>query len=1376
MSKVFYHNFNVTVPVDYGATIKIASFPDLHLNIYPMIPNLIIPVTTKDLSGPLVYISNGELKDLNGKKIDGSIVLMNYNTGRNWINAAKFGAKAVIFIEPEDTSFFENIQKSVDLPFNFPRFYMPRKDAETLLTLLTNSETLYVNISSKVVWEEKISKNVIALLEGTEYNDIIILSAHYDSYSTVLSLAPGANDALGVATLMEIARLLTLYKPKYTLLFVAFSGHYQGLSGSRWFIEDFFFKDKNKIADIGSKVILQINLQFSSLTDKLVTANVGPTYWVRQNSGFAFGPERFANLEDYVLNLISEINLQIGRNYKLFSGAYVSNLKNLQSFFPLGLVPNDCEPLSLNLGPGYSIMTADCGDYRWSPIDTFEKLNLNNLKNNVEAVSCLVFGISQSHVLLEVTRSLSYGQMRRLGYSISGIIASYNESSASYNPVPGALVHVRFVTWTAIYSYMGWVVKANEQGRIYIPQITSGTSGGGDPYYLLAFVIDDETGNPIYCPTLGQYQWTPWGIIAYGKDVDFGYYTIFEGGTIVLFDLFYPPTLTTIRKPIFLGIFESPTHTSPSSFGYSLFIDNNYGFSMGVAYVPSNTPVEIVINTPHLGSIPLAFLLNTSSKNREGLGFKVDVGEQNIITFTPLHFAEDLYYLSTVYLDKLERFGIATDLPERLKKVKDSIESIKIMLANTKYDEAWSLSIETWRKAHAIYQDLRNLIVDTSNSIVFFGLVIIPFTFLIESIIFETRGRKKILSLSLLYSFILIIFYLVHPSFYVAANPMMVIIGFTALFLASPLIGILFNNFLSFVQKVTIKKKGKHFIITERGSKVLLSFSVAVANLKKRKLRTSLTLITISLIIFSLVSFSSIYGLEILRPGVTQISSPYHGVYVRTVEWDSVGVNIINILETKYLNQGIILPRAWKWTTFPDDSEHKVWFKAWHDGASYAFYGILGLTPYEIYLDWPRIAIIEGMWFNRSTEKNVCILPEIAAKKLGIKLFDKIDFLGKEWTIIGIINSTFIDLMVRDMDAEGITLWDQTIPNQNHIHVSCKATIIVPFATLLHYNPTFSSVSIVTNSSYVAHKIASEIFETFNELYLFFSFDDKVALYTYKRIFSLLGWQMQVVPMLLGSIIILNLMISAVYERRKEIFTYATIGLSPRDIGYMFLVESMVYAIIGSTLGYLIATVVCRVFTYVSPAMFSFNYSSNWVFISMSLSILMTFLSTLYPLYLTGKIVTPSLERAWRIPTKPIEDEWDIPFPFTLSDEKEAEGVCLFIMEYLRSHGMGAEIFSVLNVSYHSEPERKIIKFIVQLQPYEQGIKQEVYIFMVMDPDTKKWTFSLHIKRISGPIERWVRLNRRFIDEFRKQLLIWSFLSLKEKFKYYGSTLKEEAN
>ena len=55
-----------------------------------------------------------------------------------------------------------------------------------------------------------------------------------------------------------------------------------------------------------------------------------------------------------------------------------------------------------------------------------------------------------------------------------------------------------------------------------------------------------------------------------------------------------------------------------------------------------------------------------------------------------------------------------------------------------------------------------------------------------------------------------------------------------------------------------------------------------------------------------------------------------------------------------------------------------------------------------------------------------------------------------------------------------------------------------------------------------------------------------------------------VIPICLAASIILNTMLGAVMERRKEIAVYNSIGLNPTHVFVFFVAEAVVFGLIGS--------------------------------------------------------------------------------------------------------------------------------------------------------------------------------------------------------------------
>ncbi|RLF13569.1 MAG: hypothetical protein DRN06_08420, partial [Thermoprotei archaeon] len=90
--------FSIIAPVDLGSWIEVLEPTNIRLKAYCLWPNGGLGVYDGVLEGTAVYAGKGELDDFNGLDVNGSIVALDYDSGWNWVNALRFGAKAVIYL------------------------------------------------------------------------------------------------------------------------------------------------------------------------------------------------------------------------------------------------------------------------------------------------------------------------------------------------------------------------------------------------------------------------------------------------------------------------------------------------------------------------------------------------------------------------------------------------------------------------------------------------------------------------------------------------------------------------------------------------------------------------------------------------------------------------------------------------------------------------------------------------------------------------------------------------------------------------------------------------------------------------------------------------------------------------------------------------------------------------------------------------------------------------------------------------------------------------------------------------------------------------------------------------------------------------------
>ena len=107
------------------------------------------------------------------------------------------------------------------------------------------------------------TSNIVATLPGrADPERIVIVSAHYDSYSNQAeTLAPGADDnASGVATVVETARLLAAHGFDFTVRFIAFGAEERGLIGSQRYAQ--------AARQNGEEIVAVVNLDMVAYADR----------------------------------------------------------------------------------------------------------------------------------------------------------------------------------------------------------------------------------------------------------------------------------------------------------------------------------------------------------------------------------------------------------------------------------------------------------------------------------------------------------------------------------------------------------------------------------------------------------------------------------------------------------------------------------------------------------------------------------------------------------------------------------------------------------------------------------------------------------------------------------------------------------------------------------------------------------------------------------------------------------------------------------------------------------------------------------------------------------------------------------------------------
>lgn len=1439
-------------------------------------------VPAQGLSGPVIYVRGGSLADFNGKNVNGAIVLMDFNTQQNWLNAPLLNAAAVVFCEPLTMTRGEAEMKFVRAPINVPRFYIRGAAATEVLARIEEGPIRgTIQARDPLRWSSTTNRNLIGVLPGKDSElskEPIILQAYYDSVSIVPRLAPGAENATSICTMLELARLLSQpkYRPARTVIFLATSGHFQALAGTREFQalwgreprkaknrEDQLRRLEEDLADLtDNKARLEKDLAKLAEARQQAEAANKPYFKNVVNVGqLELSPEaadvRLARLTRDITRKQNDINIwkkldALGNIQLLVSldlsthssalgpfqcGWYYNQSHLLRFYSPLGkqfaeYASSAAEALGINVANSFvdginpvkgrewytffpskvafdhemiirggrpGIVLATVNDGRPlvdTPLDTVENLDLANLESQVRLLTCMLDSFLNDQSLGDkaLKRIRALKKMDDLKNVVGTVLEFRRRDSFVPNtPVPGSLVMIQGNYRMMMGVHTEVLGMANETSEFLL---RGEPASGGQ---LEAYNFDPNTGDINYAPDMGpdgdkKYPRNVQGRSGLKRPV-----IVFRCCPTDLFDLVDERYFQTLQK---VFIYDAKDYSEPISFGYTLSSMGasasefpSYVEPVGVIYSLPDVDLQVTMAMGLLG-VRLV-LINASEEHPTGSGFPATTTPR--IPFTPLQVAKDMWRIDEFRMAKLRKRGIENARLERLHTA--AAESLKVaqtQLRAKRYDLGVSAGRHAWGYESRAYPDVQKTAIDVVKGVLFYLAILLPFAYFGERLLIAARTIVgRIIGVLVVFLIVFFCLAMVHPAFTLTANPPIILLAFVIMALAVMVIAIVTMKFNEQLKAMKQARGGVHEADVGRLSAASAAFSLGIANMRRRKLRTGLTATTLVLLTFTVLSFTSVR--EGLR--TNEIRMPhgptYQGVMLRDRAWLSLEEPTAYILANELRNVGTVATRAW-YTSGSIDKEAMIDVTSAADTTrKYIVSCILGLTPQEVDVMDVKRAVVSGRWIKPG-DKDVCLLPTTVAEVLGINSDQlgaaEVLVFGTRFRVIGLVSENAMRKM-RDLDGEPMMPVNYALLRpevlkelqrqaeqrsqlgqtnaqsllQEYKHFGPEKLIILPYETTLQLGGTLRSLAVRYNNP---DEILPDVRQMMNRfaLSLYAGYKQDTFLFSSVGVTSFSGLEQLAIPILIAALIVLNTMLGAVHERVREIGIYSSLGLAPVHVSMLFLAEASVFANLGAILGYLLGQVVTKTL-YATGSMhgIELNYSSMSAVAVTMVVIIVVLLSTLYPSKKAGEIASPGIERKWSLP-EAVGDLMTVVLPFTVTG-RDAWGVAAFLKEFFDEYvGYAggeflAEDVRLAPVETPGGPGMQV-SLRMWLAPYDLGVSQFFRLACEPTDDGDIYAIVLRLERLAGDITSWKKTNTLFLAGIRKQFLIWRTVPHAEKAQY----------
>ncbi|MFO7708569.1 MAG: FtsX-like permease family protein [Desulfobacterales bacterium] len=1532
IGEVASHAFAVPV-IRRGASSLEVPQQGVTLALHALAGNALTPqsIPRPGLTGPLVYVGDGELERLNGKPIEGAVLVMELHSGRNWLQAANLGAGALIYVDRGDSTGMDFEEKFELSPIQFPRFWMPVAALREAFGEFEAAEAGLladaVRLHAEAAWENVVSENIYCIVPGASPDlrgELLVVEAFYDGTAHVAGLAPGADEAVGAATLLQVAQHLKENPPARTVMLVASSGHAQALAGLRELVWSFTARSRDlrdarndlrrfvkqarltlqalksatfeastapppagpadeedgniadpeallkaaleerlkTDADIVSRQLMRLRLEDAGADPQLLPrltaerqllrrlmwrtdyrevtpverrALLGVAARARKDQEAMLSDARLqlrlvesaaalrSALQEY--EIVAAVSLHLssrGNGFGAFNYGWLYPFRPRINRTPAysrldevlksgaaeverrtgaeGMLQDTLRPSRMRAWQGYfldrpalggevtalagihGITLTTTGDARaaWgTPHDRVDRVQTAFAQRQSAVVSGLIGHLGRATNLRET-------EAPRNGFSTINGRAKFLRHGELFadKPAPGTL----------LLCYQGparFHVMVDQRGRFSLKGVADRTHSF-HKVVLEAYRFEPETGEAVW--TIDKKLT---GKDAYRVKMNRRFMetdlVMFAGSGTTLFNLLEPRTFRYLTKA---DVIDGRREADPARWFMSRL--DTWSSTISTVFLEPGTPLKMTLTDTVLRR--KLILINSSPEDPTGKGY--EVVDYPRLNRTEHRVAGDMWNLLGPRIANLEARGIFNEHIRNLQE--QGLADLKAAGAawdERRYDRFIEASTSSWALAARVYDEVEKTQKDVLYGVLFYIALFVPFAFCLERLLFAYANiYRRIIAFGLILAALIALIYNVHPAFQLAYSPLVVILAFLIMGLSLVVTLIVFVRFEEEIAGLQARARTVQAGEMGRWKAFGAAFLLGVSNLRRRRLRTALTCITLVILTFTIMSFTSVKSLRRQARILYEPQAPYQGFLLKNVNWSDLPAEALGVLAATFSGKGTAVPRAWLEAS---DRTRPTFSPLRANGREAEAQGVMGLSP-----DEPRLsgidAILEGgRWFTAAERRSV-LLPDRMASLLGIDPRrpegGTISLWGMPFEVVGVFSARKLQ---ERLDLDGEPLTPVTFPREasaemteeeveslesgedlrefqsRYQHTAADLTVILPYPTLIAAGGRLKSVAVRIESPEEARAMARHLVDRFG-LSLFSGEPEGTFLYHASDAMSYSGVPNIIIPLGISVFIVLNTMIGSVYERKREIAVYTSVGLAPSHVSFLFIAEALAFAVLSVVFGYLVAQTTAKIFagTMLWTGI-TVNYSSLAGVAAMLLVIAVVLVSVIYPSRVAAEIAIPDVNRSWTLPPARANTiEVLLPFLMTYREHMSVGG---FLVQYFDghmdvSHGLFSTSDIVLDFACetaprladraHNCPEQECelpeclhLTSQVWLAPFDFGIMQRAEFRFRPSPDQAGF-LEIHVRlvRESGESNIWHRINKGFLHEIRRQLLIWRSL------------------
>lgn len=1060
-----------------------------------------------------------------------------------------------------------------------------------------------------------------------------------------------------------------------------------------------------------------------------------------------------------------------------------------------------------------------------TPADVVEQLNFKNLSAQARtAVLLWKLGLESPVDSLSATTNRKLPAFGRL----VGRCVQFNVRSGidAQQPVPESLVYYPSLPRQPMADEVNSATFRGSRRGIIVPTLLNGTfalpvesldwnSPAKSKPHVYAYHLNREAAvidMAVDRGRVGTQQQSPLFKLLLNQDIE-KKMVLTAVRPLVFFPGLIPTDYRSIGGDQLVQVQDAVIKGAPDHFAY-----DNPGDAYGdgdiesnILYLPAGRRAQYIVRKGD--SYKLLLVGAVTDATPEGAGLLVG-GPQPTLPTTPLVAARQMYELAMRRQALYRRFGIfdqavvgaVARAGEKLQLAEQAADRRQWQEVNGRAREAWGILVK-------YYPRIMTMGRQAVFSAVLLMAFLLPASAFAEKLLVGGKGIiARLVGTTVIFAIGVGLLNFIHPAFRISVSPFIIVIAYAMILMSSIVLVLCYQRF----EVVVRRARAAGGEVESEEISVLNSLTTALAlgvsNLKKRKTRTFLTALTVTALTFSIVTFVSVTGADslLVRPleldrdvegrMVEPIPPKYAGVLLRAMFWGSIVEGMAQALDSEFgthyevTRRGHYLDREGGNNA---DTEGANQIELRTDQRRTIVMGVMAFEPQERDFSHLHEAVSGQQWFQPTDRRHV-ILPDEAAAALGITPamlvnpdgtrkpdadLPAVRMLNRTWRVIGILDTKLAD-RYRDINGKSLAVVDYMRsafnPNASSgdiaieptsYHVAWRRLVILPMAAKTEAQVSLRSVAIRFPEGADTQIFYRDLARRM-DLAVFGTVDGRMNLITTKQKQSVGGMAKILVPVILCILIVTNTMLGAVEERKGEVGMLGAIGLSPSQISFLLLSESLVFSIIGIVCGTFGGLLFANVIPWIRlhtdsqfMAALSLNFASLTAIGLASGTGVVVLLATLFPAKKAAALAAPSGLEKWTLPPPAADGRIRYELPFTLT-RGNAVGMTAFFRQFLLNHNEAtSQDFNCRQVRLESGAAL-VLRCRMWLQPYDLDVAQEFAMHVQPTENTGIFAVVLTLHRTSGTEEAWLRTNYGFLDLVRRQFLIWRNLDDASRKRY----------